>query len=173
MSDERRKSAMKRLLIIIFILVFPFFAYAEDLEGWDKTNWQMTGEEVVLLYKDRIINIIDNAGVDKRIYLNGSIDAGMITISPVLVIKDNRLVEVRLESGKGSNSDSVYNSIKTLLIQKYNKPDTEENNSSGYGSFFLFSKIATWFKGKTTIQLNVLDNNGVVRYMPAKNINGL
>lgn len=167
----------KIILMLVFILSLPGLSTAEDVAGWDKAKWGMTKDELLSIYGEQVRDIKDNAGIDERIYLRG-ISVGGNSFECVLVVDEQKLKEVRLEAVIGKYPVDDYEKIKTLLTQKYGKADNEEDDSKYFGpGMSIISKRSFWFKGPTTIILNLLASQGtnslVIRYQPATNLEGI
>lgn len=177
---------MKKIPVILAFLFLASGANAADVAGWDKTTWNMSKEELTALYKDRIKEVRDNAGIDERMILH-SITAGDRSFDVELILEKNKLTSVRLLSRVSDLPQRDYNGIKDLLIQKYGHPNTQENKSHNSGmGMKLFLKEAKWFKGGTTIVLTVMgdcrkgyggayecNGDAVIRYVPSKDLSGL
>lgn len=154
------------LAMCIFLTQFFSHAFAEDIEGWDKTNWSMSKEDLLTLYKDKVKKIEED-----RIRLEDVI-VGDFAFEVSLLVDKNRLKATILALRGGSDPNAIYNGIKLLLIQKYGNPDAEQNKSFGQGLKY-FDKNAFWFKGKTDIKLSVMSDICIISYQPVKDLSGI
>lgn len=153
---------MKKILVVLFLFIFAATCYAEDLQGWDKTKWGMTKEELTSLLKERIRSTEDN-----KIVLN-QVSIGGIPFESRLILEENKLVKVVLAPPTTKDSVKRYNELKSLLVQKYGAPSNEAQSASPY-----FDKTALWVMGSTKIEMRVFSDLSFIFYTPAENLGGL
>lgn len=160
---------MNKIIKIIFLiavflcLALPLHSHAENLEGWGKTRWNMTTEELTSLLPGRIEKI-----EEREINLKKT-KIGNLRIGIRLILNDNKLIKVMLDAitnRKISNYNSnEYIEFKGLLIQKYGEPDISKTNRMEKTGWLL-STETHWFLGSTTITLYDFGSSFFAAYAP-------
>lgn len=153
----------KKILILGLLLLSPILALAGG-EGYGKTTWGMSPEQVVVAETSRatLIEPKKYAGSWGKVQINNvSISSGTYTVD-FLFDEADKLIQTNVTSNEKRNigiANSNFRTLSQLLTQKYGAPQFQGADS------------ITWKTGDTTIELKKLIVGSVIaqtviRYIP-------
>ncbi len=154
------------LMLAVFLLGFALPVHAENLQGWGKTKWGMTSEELKALLPEKIEKIGGNT-----IFLK-QINVGNLKVGVRLLLEDDKLVKVMLDEEIGGKEPDDCNDFKGLLTQKYGEPATKKEKRMKKTGWLL-STTTSWFLGGTRIDLNCIGAAVLAVYTPLENTDNL
>lgn len=159
-----------KVLLCAVLCLTSASSFAERMQGYGKTNWGMTPTEVLQAEQGRAHlvnppakykNSLGMVSVDK-------LEIGGHLFKVVYQFTDNKLSQVLVQGLEEKNSGinrNTFASLESLLTQKY-----------GQSNFKDEGKRVTWKRDGTSIELTLLDIEGVitlvtVAYMPESETN--
>jgi hypothetical protein len=111
-------------LFAVTLLPFQIWAQPQDVEGWNKARWGMTGREIENAFKGKVKRMSEPI-IDKQegIYVNHEIHDltfanTKFTVSFVMDDKTDQLAEVVL-TPKGSHFKVLFGLLESKLVTKY------------------------------------------------------
>jgi hypothetical protein len=146
---------MKTFKVILFFIIFvlPSFASGnENFEGWDKTKWGMTQEEVRNLYSDTIMpsNEKEQEKIIVPFIIENFIIEGISCKARFIFDKNtNKLQSVILHAPYSEIDEGLFQIFYNYLISKYGDPHSHLNKETG--GFKRVNEI--WAIDKTKIIL--------------------
>ncbi len=118
----------------------------KDIDGWGKIKWGMTIAEARSAYG------MSKSGKneEQRVFLEQKIKVGDIDLSVEIAAKNNRIAKVELSDLPAGSSD--FDKIKTLLIQKYGTPASQESKIADFGvhatALWTFPSTSIFLEGR-------------------------
>ncbi len=154
---------MKSILAAIALCVAIGVDAADgtNVTGWGLTKWGMNEAEVLAALKSMARKSIKAEPLKDLICLVEipivSIDGQPFDGRLFFDKKTRTLRKVVLNATKAvKNPESVFSSLEQKLIEKYGKPDFENDNKKEFGGSIPIDRKRAWKRGSTRIQLILL-----------------
>ena len=143
-----------RLFLIALLSLSCFAGRPDDVHGWDRVNWNMTLAEVSAVYRPTEPATRSQYGINQpipsvhvgEIVMRASVSTGASTENASQVVM---LSVFGQPASDPRASASDFETLKSLLIEKYGHPTTEETHIE------RGVKSVTWIFPSTTINLEI------------------
>lgn len=145
-------SAIKTIMIILFVFIPSLVTANGKLEGWETTKWGMTQDEVKELFPDMIVSSQEKEQekIIVPFIIENIIVEGISCKARFLFDKNkNKLQSVILHAPYAKIDEELFKKFFNKLVSKYGNPTSNLNKETG--GFRRINEI--WELDKTRILL--------------------
>lgn len=148
---------------------FSDLAQPKDVEGWGKTKWGMTEEQLLNIFEGQVERLPRNEechGGCATLRINDmEIEGSHFKVYLHLNYTTNKLDHVAIEPEGEHMDDAAFDSLIRMLIQKYGAPTSQKDDKNIFGQ----TKKRTWIFPSTVIELSWMELSGaltILNYKP-------